>query len=129
MTGEILIVENEPFVIKELTSVLEEANFEVSSVPDIPDALHKLADFEPELVIMETALPSGDGIGACYQIRRRLNVPIILIGNEEPSPELWGRLAEATADLYLQKPLRYWELIARLKAILRRCRMQKAGPN
>lgn len=126
MKGEILIIENEPFLIKELTSALEKAGFAVSAVPDIPEALHKLTDFKPDLVIMELVLPSGDGMDACYQIRRRLDVPIVLIGSEEPGAELWGRVMETEADMYLQKPLRYWELVARVKAILRR-KIQKAG--
>ena len=121
MTGRILIIEGEPSLSKELTSVLNEADFSVAAVPDFPQALRKLADFKPDMVIMDAVLPSCDGMDACYQLRDILGVPVVLIGSEESSAELWGRVMEAEADLYLVKPLRYWELVARVKAILRRC--------
>ncbi len=121
MTGRILIIEGEPSLSKELTSALDKADFSVAAVPDFPDALRKLADFKPDMVIMDAVLPSGDGMDACYQLRDILGVPVVLIGSEDPSAELWERVMEAEADLYLVKPLRYWELVARVKAILRRC--------
>lgn len=129
MTGGILVIEDEPYLSKELASALDEAGFSVSAVPDLPEALHKLADFKPDLVIMEAVLPSGDGMDACYQLRKGLGVPIILIGSEDSSAELWARVMEADADLYLVKPLRYWELVARVRAILRRCRRQGSSEN
>jgi len=123
MTGSILIIEGEPSLRQKLTSALDEADFSVAAVPDFPEALRKLTDFKPDLVIMDAVLPSGDGMDACYQLRNTLGVrvPVVLIGSEESSDELWGRVLEAEADLYLVKPLRYWELVARVKAILRRC--------
>ncbi|MBA7609590.1 Alkaline phosphatase synthesis transcriptional regulatory protein PhoP [subsurface metagenome] len=126
MTGEILVIEDEPYLSKELTSALNEAGFSVAAVLDFPEALRKLTDFKPDLVIMEAVLPSGDGMDACCQLRNTLGVrvPVVLIGSEESSDELWGRVMEADADLYLVKPLSYWELVARVKAILRRCRRQ-----
>ena len=124
--GGILIIEGEPSLSKELTSALDEADFSVATVPDFPEALRKLTDFKPDLVIMDAVLPSGDGMDACYQLRNTLGVPIVLIGSEESSDELWGRVLEVEADLYLVKPLRYWELVARVKAILRRYRRQEA---
>jgi len=122
--GGILIIEGEPSLRQELTSALNEADFSVAAVPDFPDALRKLADFKPDLIIMDAVLPSGDGMDACCQLRNTLAVPVVLIGSEESSDELWGRVLEAEADLYLVKPLSYWELVARVKAILRRCRRQ-----
>ncbi len=129
MTDRILIIEGEPFLSKALTSALEEADFSVAAVPDFPEALLKLPQFKPDLVIMDAVLPSGDGMDACYQLRNTLGVPVVLIGSEESSAEVWGRVLEAEADLYLVKPLRYWELVARVKAILRRCRRQGASEN
>ncbi len=119
--GGILIIEGEPSLRKELTSALEKASFAVVDAANFPDALRKLAEFKPDLVIMDAVLPGGDGMDACYQLRNTLGVPVVLIGSEESSAELWGRVMEAEADLYLVKPLRYWELVARVNAILRRC--------
>ena len=124
--GGILIIEGETSLSKELTSVLNEADFSVAAVSDFPEALCK-TDFKPDLVIMDAVLPSGDGMDACHQLRNTfgVRVPVVLIGSEESSDELWGRVLEAEADLYLVKPLRYWELVARVKAILRRYRGKK----
>jgi len=121
MTGRILIIEDEPSLSKELTSALDEADFSIAAVPDFPDAMRKLADFKPDMIIMDAVLPSGDGMDTCRQLRNTLGVPVVLIGSEDSSAELWERVMEAEADLYLVKPLRYWELVARVKAILRRC--------
>ena len=121
--GGILIIGGEPSLSKELTSALEEADFSVAAVIDFPEALRK-TDFKPDLVIMDEVLPDRDRIDACRQLRNNLGVPVVLIGSEESSDELWGRVMEADADLYLVKPLSYWELVARVKAILRRCRRQ-----
>lgn len=121
MTGSILIIEGEPSLRQELTSALDKASFVAVAAANFPEALLKLADFKPDLVIMDAVLPGGDGMDACYQLRNILGVPVVLIGSEESSAELWGRVMEAEADLYLVKPLRYWELVARVKAILRRC--------
>ena len=120
MTGRILIIEGEPSLRQELKSALDKADFSVAAVLDFPEALRKLADFKPDLVIMDVVLPGGDGMDACYQLRNTLGVPVVLIGSEKSSAELWERVLEAEADLYLVKPLRYWELVARVKAILRR---------
>ena len=56
---------------------------------------------------------------ACYQIYNTFGIPVILLG-EDSSDEMWGRVMEAEADLYLVKPFGYQELVARVKAILRR---------
>jgi len=124
--GGILIIEGEPSLRKELRSALDEADFSVAAVPDFPEALRKLTDFKPDLIIMDEVLPGGDGWTACCRLRNNLGVPVILVG-ENPGAEVWWRVMEVDADLYLVKPLRYWELVARLKAILRRCGRQKAG--
>ncbi len=120
MTGRILIIEAETSLSKEIRAALSKASFDVADVPNFPEALLKLADFKPDLVIMDAVLPGGDGMDACYQLRNTLGVPVVLIGSEKSSAELWERVLEAEADLYLVKPLRYRELVARVKAILRR---------
>ena len=125
--GGILVIEGETSLRKELTSALEKASYAVVDAANFPEALLKLPQFKPDLVIMDAVLPGGDGMDACYQLRDILGVPVVLIGSEKSSAELWGRVLEAEADLYLVKPLRYWELVARVKAILRRCRRQGAS--
>lgn len=123
MADNILIIEGDPTLRKELTSVLAEAGFAVVDVPDYLDALLKLDAFKPSLTILGEELPLVDGWEACSQLHRAFNIPVIVIG-EDSSDEVWERVMEVEADLYLVKPLRYRELVARVKAILRR---YKAG--
>jgi len=123
MTDSILIIEGDPALRKELTSALAEAGFAVVDVPDYLEALLKLDAFKPSLTILDEELPLVDGWEACSQLHRALNIPVIVLG-EDSSDEVWERVMEVEADLYLVKPLRYRELVARVKAILRR---YKAG--
>ncbi len=126
MTGRILIIEAETSLSKEIRAALSKASFDVADVPNFPEALLKLADFKPDLVITDVVLPGGDGMEACYQLHNIFGIPVVLLG-EGSSDEMWRRVMEAEADLYLVKPFSYPELVARVKTILRRCRMQKAG--
>ena len=123
MTDNILIIEGDPALRKELTSASTEAGFAVVDVPDYLEALLKLDTFKPSLTILDEKLPLVDGWEACSQLHRAFNIPVIVLG-EDSSDEVWKRVMEAKADLYLVKPLRYRELVARVKAILRR---YKAG--
>ncbi len=91
-------------------------------VADYPEAQLNLDEFRPDLIIMDTALPSGDGFEACSQLRRTFCIPVVLLG-EDPSDEVWVRVTEADADLYEIKPCRYIPFVARVKAILRRYRL------
>ena len=116
MTGSILIIESEPTLRRELASALGEAGFATASVPDYSESLLKL---KPDMIIMEETLPGGDGMEACFQLHSTLGIPVILLG-EDCSEEVWERVMEAEADLYLIKPFGYPELVARVKAILRR---------
>ena len=119
MGDRILIIESEPTLRRELTSALSQASFTVADVPDYPEALAKLDEFKPDIVIMDEVSPGGDGMEACYQIYNTFGIPVILLG-EDSSDEMWGRVMEAEADFYLIKPFSYRELVARVKAILRR---------
>ncbi len=119
MTDSILIIEGEPGLKRELILALSEANFAVADVSDYPEALLKLEEFKADIIIMDEVLPSGGGMEACYQLRGAFDIPVVLLG-EDSSAEVWRRVEEATADFYLVKPFSYLELVARVKAILRR---------
>ena len=119
MADRILIIENDPTLRRELASVLSQASFTVADVSDYPEALAKLNEFKPDMVIMDEVSPSGDGMDACYQIYNTFGIPVILLG-EDSSDKAWKRVMEAEADFYLVKPFGYRELAARVKAILRR---------
>ncbi len=119
---DILIIEGEPNLKGELASTLTEVGFTVADVSDYPEVLLKLAEFKPDMVIVDESLPGRDGIEVCSQLRSTFGVPVVLLG-EDSSDEMWERVMEAEVDLYLVKPFSYRELVARVKAILRRYKM------
>ena len=119
MGSRILIIASEPISRSQISSALTEAGFAVVDVPNFPEALLKLDEVKPDVVIMDAVLPDRDGMEACYQLHSMLGIPVILLG-EDSSDEVWVRVMEADADLYLVKPFSYLELVARVKAILRR---------
>jgi two-component system OmpR family response regulator/two-component system alkaline phosphatase synthesis response regulator PhoP len=123
MTGSILIIAGEPISRRQITSALTEAGFGVVDVPDYPEAIPKLDEFKPDMVIMDAVFLGKDEAEACYQLHSTFGIPVVLLG-EDSSDEAWGRVMEADADLYLVKPFSYLELVARVKAILRRIRQR-----
>ena len=124
MTGSILIIAGEPILRRQITSALTEAGFGVVDVPDYPEAILKLDEFKPDMVIMDAVLPGSDGVEVCYQLRSTFDIPIVLLG-EDSSDEVWRRVMKSDADLYLVKPFSCLELVARVKAIL--CRVRQRG--
>ncbi|MBA7633836.1 Phosphate regulon transcriptional regulatory protein PhoB [subsurface metagenome] len=121
----ILIIEGEPNLRRECASALTEVSFTVADVRDYPEALLKLNEFKPDMVIVDESLLGRDGIEVCSQLRSTFGVPVVLLG-EDSSDEMWERVMEAEVDLYLVKPFSYRELVARVKAILRRYKMARA---
>ena len=104
-----------------MTSALTEAGFGVVDVPDYPEAILKLDEFKPDMVIMDVVLPGRDGAEVCYQLHSTFGIPVVLLG-EDSSDEVWGRVMKSDADLYLIKPFSCLELVARVEAVLRRVR-------
>lgn len=104
---------------EQLTSTLTETGFIVADVPDYSEALLKLDEFNPDIAIVDEVLPSGDGKDACSQLHNAFGIPVILLGKDS-SGEAWMRAVEAGADCYFTKPSHHQELVARVKAILRR---------
>ncbi len=116
--GRILLIEDDPTLRMEITSALTEAGFAVVGVPDFSQALLKLGDFHPDMAILDEALPTMDGRQACHQLHA-FGISIILLGRDS-SNEAWQKWAESGADFYLIKPFSSLELVARMRAILRR---------
>jgi len=122
MTASILIIEGDPTLRRELVSALSEANFTVEAVRGYIEAQMILDEFNPDMVIMDEVLPGRNGMEVCCQLHSTFGIPIILLG-EDSSDEIWEKaLVEAGADFYLRKPISHRELVARVKAILRRIR-------
>lgn len=96
MTDSILIIEDEPSLREELVSAFRQAGFTVAYVADYPEALPRLNEFKPDLIIMDIALPTSDGFDACSQLHNAFGIPVILLGKDS-SGEAWVRALEAGA--------------------------------
>ncbi len=120
MTGErILVVDDEPNIVELATMYLEQEGYRVESAFDGAQALEKIQALEPSLVVLDLMLPEVDGFEVCRQTRVNSDVPIIMLtARDDDVDKIVG--LELGADDYLTKPFNPRELVARVKAILRR---------
>jgi DNA-binding response OmpR family regulator len=114
----ILLVDDEPHILELAQMYIEREGFQVECVGKGKDALAKMAD-NPDLVVLDLMLPDIDGFEVCKQIRAKSNVPILMLtARKEDVDKIVG--LELGADDYCTKPFNPRELVARIKAILRR---------
>ncbi len=123
MAGEhILIVDDEPEIIDIIKMYLLEENFKVSWAANGEEALQKLKIEDPSLIVLDVMLPDIDGIELCLNIRKISDCPILFISCKSSDIDKVLALS-AGGDDYLTKPFSTLELVARIKAHLRRNRM------
>jgi two-component system response regulator MprA len=122
-TSRILVVEDDQRLAATLERVLTAEGHQVELVGDGMEALRRAREQPFELVVLDIMLPSLDGIGVCRRLRATAQVPILLLTALGGTDERVRGL-DAGADDYLVKPFAYEELLARVRALLRR-----AGPN
>ena len=115
----VLVVEDEEALRFTLEHNLRREGYNVKSVARGDDALTVTKEFTPDLIILDVMLPGVDGIQVCRQIRRRSSVPIILLTALGGEGDKVAGL-DAGADDYLPKPFGMRELLARVRAHLRR---------
>lgn len=115
----ILILDDDPRINKSLSSSLELQGFEIKSIEDEAEALEAMESFQPAIVLMDISLPGTDWQEICGRIRARSPVPIILMSTRDEEMDRVQGL-EAGADDYLIKPYSFRELLARIRARLRR---------
>ncbi len=116
---KILIVDDEPILLKGLKFSLETEGYAVETAVDGEEALEKAMNNKYDLLVLDVMLPKMDGIEVCRRIRESSMVPIIMLtakGDDES--KIQG--LEAGADDYMAKPFNILELKARIKAVLRR---------
>ncbi len=120
MAGErILVVDDEPNIVDLATMYLEREGYRVDSAFDGAQALEQIKELEPSLVVLDLMLPEVDGFEVCRQTRVYSDVPIIMLtARDDDVDKIVG--LELGADDYLTKPFNPRELVARIKAILRR---------
>jgi DNA-binding response OmpR family regulator len=115
----ILLVDDEPSIQKMLVHALEREGFQVHAVGDGEAALEAFGAYEPHLIILDIMLPKIDGTEVCRRIRSQSDVPIIMLTAKDDEIDRVVGL-ELGADDYVTKPFAVRELVARVRAIMRR---------
>jgi DNA-binding response OmpR family regulator len=115
----ILVVDDEPSIVELAKLYLEQEGYRVETATNGSDALGKVGASKPALVVLDLMLPDIDGFEVCRRIRRDSDIPILMLtARKEDIDKILG--LELGADDYLTKPFNPRELVARVKAILRR---------
>jgi len=122
----ILVVDDEQSYRDALRVALEREGFRVDVAVDGPDALNRFEATRPALVLLDVMLPRISGVDVCRQIRTRSQVPIIMVTARNQEIDAVVGL-EVGADDYVTKPFRLRELVARVRAALRRGRGDEMG--
>jgi DNA-binding response OmpR family regulator len=116
---KILVVDDEPAVLDLIVYNLVKAHYETITAATGRQALDLARQVQPDLILLDLMLPEVDGLDVCRELRRTSNVPIIMItARGEEVDRVVG--LELGADDYLSKPFSMRELMARVKAVLRR---------
>ena len=122
MSGAILVVEDEPIAQRLIAVNLERAGHEVVRAASVPEAKAAIREVLPAMIVLDWILPDTTGVNFARQLRadeRTRDIPIIMLtGRSEETDKVTG--LEAGADDYITKPFSPRELVARVKAVLRR---------
>lgn len=122
MTNKILVVDDDIHIRELVKFFLKNEGFEVFEAPDGIAALSVLETVKVDLVILDIMMPNMDGWQLCRELKEDYDLPIIMITVEgETSQKIKG--FELGADDYLVKPFEPLELVARVKALLKRCQI------
>lgn len=128
MADTILVVDDEQRIIDLASMYIEQEGYDVTSATDGVTALNKILNERPALVVLDLMLPGMDGLDVCRRVRSESDVPIIMLtARSDDIDKIVG--LELGADDYLTKPFNPRELIARIRAILRRSERKDASDN
>ncbi|MDB9512192.1 response regulator [Kamptonema animale CS-326] len=116
---QILLVDDEPALRDSLTYTLQKEGYEVMTAADGLSAIKQFHKQVPDVILLDLMLPEVSGMEVCWRIRAFSNVPIVMLtAKDQDIDKVWG--LEAGADDYVTKPFNTRELLARIKAVLRR---------
>jgi two-component system, OmpR family, response regulator RegX3 len=121
----VLLVEDEDSFVEALTLGLKREGFRVQTAQDGAEALELFDVVKPDLVLLDVMLPKISGVDVCRELRRRSTVPIIMVTAKGSEIDTVVGL-EVGADDYVTKPYRLRELVARMRAVLRRSPLDDA---
>ncbi|CAZ98269.1 Two-component system-Response regulator [Zobellia galactanivorans] len=125
MMKEILIIEDDPEIIKLLEIHLTDLIYKISKAMDGAEGLKMALENNYDLILLDLTLPSMDGVEICKSLRAEKNTPIIMLtAKSEEIDRVLG--LEIGADDYITKPFSIRELLARIKAVMRRTDVQEA---
>ena len=116
---KVLIVEDEVKIARLVRDYLSQAGFDVVEATDGPSGLAKARSEKPDMIVLDLGLPGMDGLDVTRQLRANSSVPIIMLtARTDESDRIVG--LELGADDYVDKPFSPKELVARIRAVLRR---------
>lgn len=119
MTQHVLLVDDEEALRASLSYALVKEGYQVTTAADGLSALKLFHKEVPDVIILDLMLPVIDGMEFCWRIRAFSDIPIVMLtAKDQDIDKVWG--LEAGADDYVTKPFNTRELLARLKAVLRR---------
>ncbi|CAL9314358.1 response regulator [Streptomyces griseoincarnatus] len=123
----VLVVEDDPQLVRALVLNLQARHYGVDAAPDGATALRLAAARQPDVVLLDLGLPDLDGVDVIKGLRGWSRVPILVLSARQASDEKVAAL-DAGADDYVTKPFSVNELLARLRAAVRRTEVVPAGP-
>jgi two-component system KDP operon response regulator KdpE len=125
--GRILVVDNEPQIRRIMRTTLTAAGYEVDDAKSGEEALEKVREYRPELVLLDINMPGMGGLAACREIRAGANIAIIMLTVRNSEADKVEAL-DAGADDFITKPFSTPELLARIRAALRRLPVSQSSP-
>ncbi|GAP07854.1 two component transcriptional regulator, winged helix family [Anaerolinea thermolimosa] len=125
MKERILIIEDDEGIVRVLKRALTYEGYQVDTALDGENGLHLARDHRPDLVILDLMLPGMDGIEVCQRLRSGGNLPILMLTAKDAVQDRVQGL-DAGADDYMTKPFELDELLARIRALLRRTQLERA---
>ena len=128
MTQTILVVDDEPEIVKLVRAYLEEAGYRVVTAKTGREALLVTRHDKPDLIVLDLSMPEMDGLEFTRRLRQEKNTPIIMLtARVEETDRIVG--LELGADDYVTKPFSPREIVARVRAVLRRVQSEPETPD
>jgi DNA-binding response OmpR family regulator len=123
---KILVVDDEPAMVGALGALLGQAGHRIVAAYDGEEALRRFRSDAPDLVLLDLAMPGMDGATVVQRIREESDTPIVIVSGERERTAT-AELLDAGADDYVRKPFRADELLARVRAVMRRTTARSSG--